>query len=117
VPYHPLNNYLRSARRRSGFSQDEIAVLLGGNSGTKISRYEKFVRMPSVATVFAYEVIFRAAARELFAGAYEEVHRVVVGRAKLLMETLDQANRDRESLRKMKFLRAIVEGDSKQTNQ
>jgi len=76
-----------------------------------VSRYETFARMPSVATVFAYEILFRTAACDLFAGAYEDVRRTIVGRAKILMETLTEADQH-ESACKLEFLRAIVEGDT-----
>jgi transcriptional regulator with XRE-family HTH domain len=112
VPYQPLKNYLRTVRRRYGFSQDEIALLLGATSGTKVSRYETFTRLPSISTVFAYEVIFGAAARDLFAGAYQDVRCAVVSRARLLMESLDNGTADPEILRKVEFLRDLVEGNS-----
>jgi transcriptional regulator with XRE-family HTH domain len=113
VPYQPLKNYLRTVRRRYGFSQDEIALLLGATSGTKVSRYETFTRLPSISTVFAYEVIFGAAARDLFAGAYQDVRCAVVSRAKLLMESLNHESADPEILRKVQFLRSIVEKDAR----
>ena len=72
---HKLENYLRTYRKRSGLSQDEVAYLLGCQNGTKVSRYERFARKPSLETLFAYEVVFGAPARELFAGVYQKVGR------------------------------------------
>ena len=72
---HKLENYLRTYRKRSGLSQDEVAFLLGCQNGTKVSRYERFARKPSLETLFAYEVVFGASARELFAGAYQKVEK------------------------------------------
>ena len=53
---HKLQNYLRTYRKRSGLSQDEVAFLLGCQTGAKVSRYEPFARKPSLETLFAYEV-------------------------------------------------------------
>ena len=33
-------------------------MLLGAVSGTKVSRYENFTRMPGAITVFAFEIVF-----------------------------------------------------------
>src|SRR5882757_6701241 len=79
-----LANYLRSNRKRLGLSQDEVAFLLGAHSGSKVSRYEKFAREPSLATALAFEAIFQKPASELFAGLYEEVSQEVAARAKAL---------------------------------
>ena len=55
---HKLENYLKTYRRRAGFSQDEIAYLLAARSGAKTSRYERFRRTPSLETALAYEALF-----------------------------------------------------------
>jgi len=110
-----LQNCLRTARRRSGLTQDEITFLLGATSSTKVSRHETFERLPSVSTIFAYEIIFRAIARVLFAGAYEEVRCAVIGRAKCLIQTLADKPSNPLSIHKLKYLQAIVEGEDPQT--
>ncbi len=86
VHNHKLPNYLRTHRKRAGFSQDEIARLLGTRSGAHVCRYERFTRQPTLATAFALEVIFRVPARELFAGAYRKVERQVAARARRLVQ-------------------------------
>ena len=105
-----LPHYLRTYRRRHGFSQSEIAALLGATSDTKVSRYESFRRNPSVTTVFAYEIIFNIPVRDLFAGAYDDVHRNVRERARRLMKLLErEPARDPQTIRKIQMLRTIVE--------
>jgi transcriptional regulator with XRE-family HTH domain len=115
VPYQLLQNCLRTARRRSGLTQDEITFLLGASSSTKVSRHETFDRLPSVSAIFAYEIIFRALARVLFAGAYEEVRRAVIARANCLIQTLSEKPSNPLARHKLKFLQAIVEGEDPQT--
>ena len=106
---HKLQNYLRTYRKRSGLSQDEVAFLLGCQ-GTKVSRYERFVRKPSLETLFAYEVVFGAPARELFAGAYQKVEKRISNRAQLLTRKLNRATPDRMATRKLQILKAITSG-------
>ena len=112
MPNPPLTNYLRTHRRRTCFSQKEIAKLLGATFGTKISRHENFGREPSLKTVLAYEVVFGKPARELFAGAYEEVRLSVQSRAKELARQLAKESSGPQSVRlarKLEALRGIVD--------
>lgn len=85
VTKHHLHNYLRSERRRRGLRQNHIAYLLGGTSGTKVSRYEMFSRVPDIRTVFALEAIYGIPASKLFAGIFDEARSRVEGRALLAM--------------------------------
>ena len=107
-----LPNYLRSYRKRSYLSQDEIAILLGGKDGAKVSRYENFSREPNLRTAIAYEVIFRAPARDLFAGTYQEVERDVLRKAQLLARKIPAVNPDAPTLRKLQALKAISGSES-----
>jgi transcriptional regulator with XRE-family HTH domain len=109
---HKLSNYLRTYRKRAGFSQDEIAFLLGVHSGAKVCRYERFSRKPSLRTVFAYEVIFQTPARELFAGVYQKVERTVTARAALLSRKLHVSKPEGLPARKLESLKAIASGEA-----
>jgi transcriptional regulator with XRE-family HTH domain len=102
-----LPNYLRTYRKRSYFSQDEVAFLLGCKNGSKVSRYENFSRRPTPETIFAYEIIFRVPVRELFAGIYQNVEGDVLRRAQLLVRKAPAVNPDRITSRKLQALRAI----------
>ena len=69
MPHHKRQNYLRTYRRRCALSQQEVAALIGCHDGMVSSRYELGRRRPSLKTLFAFELILRAPARQLFAGA------------------------------------------------
>ena len=104
----PLPTYLKTYRKRSGLSQDELAFLLGCRSGAKVSRYEQFARQPNLSTVFAYEVIFRASACDLFAGIYRQVERATLARARQLARRLQTSGADgRLTARKLAALRSL----------
>lgn len=107
---HKLENYLRTYRKRSGLSQDEVAFLLGCQSGTKVSRYERAARKPSLEALFAYELVFGAPASELFAGVYQKVEKKILNRAQLLTRKLSRATPDRMATRKLQILEAITSG-------
>lgn len=90
APVRALPNYLKTHRKRTGFTQKEFAFLLGCEHGSKVSRYERGERIPSLATFFAYELILGVSGRELFAGTYQRVAEEVRGRARELFKKLDE---------------------------
>lgn len=106
----PLESYLKTYRRRSGFSQNEIAFLLGCKNGAKVSRYEHCVRRPTLKTALACEVILRVPASELFAGLYRKVEKETATRALMLAKQFVAANPSRVTLRKLAILHAISSG-------
>ena len=85
---------------RLALSQDEVAFLLGAQSGTNVSRYERFVREPTLETALAYEAIFKTSVSELFSGVYQKVEREVAERAKILAEKSDSGRPGAHTARK-----------------
>ncbi len=61
---------------------------MGSGSGTKISRYERERRDPTLETALTLEAVFGVPIRELFAGRFHKVERSVVDRARMLIEKL-----------------------------
>lgn len=105
-----LPNYLRTNRKRMGLSQDDVAYLLGRQSGTKICRYERFVRDPSLETALACEVIFHRPIRELFSGIFREVERKIAARARLLAHKTARLKPSNHNRRKCLVFEAIASG-------
>ena len=83
---------------------------MGCQNGIKVSRYERFARKPSLETLFAYEVVFGAPARELFAGAYQKVEKKISKRAQLLAWKVNRATPTPMATRKLQILKAITSG-------
>ncbi len=108
-----LPNYLRANRKRLGLSQDDVAFLLGTQSGAKVCRYERLVREPSLQTAFAFEAIFQKPARELFGGLYQRIEQEVAARAKALTFKTDLRNPDRQTAHKRQALIDIAALNSK----
>ena len=99
-----LPNYLRANRKRLALSQDEVAFLLGTQSGAKVCRYERFVREPSLETALAYEVIFKRSVSELFPGLYQKVELQVAARVKALAARTDRGKSNGQAVRKREAL-------------
>jgi len=104
----PLQNYLRTYRRRAGLSQHEVALLLGWASGVHISEYERSARRPDLETIFFYEVVFGVPASELFRGVFQKVEKKTRKRAQMLAEELRKAKPGRAISRKLGILEAII---------
>lgn len=109
MPARKLPNYLRLHRKRIGFSEDEIAFLLGVRTAGQVSRYEHFHRAPGLRTALAYHVIFRTSPPELFGGMYQKVEREVRRRAKRLLRKLEAKPKRLAHARKLIWLRLLAE--------
>ena len=104
----PLANYLRSYRKRARLSQDEMAFLLGGESGVTVSRYEHARRIPDLERILAYEVIFGAPAAELFAGVYQKVDQITHKRVGALAARLAAKPQTARTRSKLELLGRLV---------
>ena len=103
-----LPNYLRANRKRLALSQDEVAFLLGTQSGAKVCRYERFAREPSLETALACEAIYQRPVRELFGGLYQKAEQDVVARAKTLAERTSRGKPNRQTAHKRQVLTKIA---------
>jgi len=101
-------NYLRSNRKRLALSQEEVAFLLGTQSGAKICRYERFAREPSLQTALAFEAIFQRPTSELFGGLYQKVQQEVAARAKTLTNKVDREKPNRWTAHRRQILADIA---------
>jgi len=105
---HKLPNYLRTYRKRLGFSQDEMAFLLRLHDGAKVCRFERYRCPPSLETTLSYEVIFKTPVKELFRGTYRRVERNVAARATVLRYKLSRAKPSPAVARKLAALKTIT---------
>jgi transcriptional regulator with XRE-family HTH domain len=112
-------SYLRTHRKRGGLTQDEMAFLLGYQSGTKISRFERLARHPNLETALACQVVFGISAHKLFPGVFAEVEKTVTERARQLSERLQgKRGSNRSGLRhKRATLSAIAAGKQRPSNE
>ena len=105
---YKLNNYLRAKRKRSGFTQKELAYLLGSKSGATVSRLECQIRTPDLKTALACQAVFGVPPEALFPGIYKSVNNDVVERARLLSRKLGKEGPTANRERKLTVLLAIV---------
>jgi DNA-binding XRE family transcriptional regulator len=75
---------LKPSRKRSGFTQKELAFLIGTKKNSTISRHEAGDRCPDLKTAMAYRLLFGRELHELFPGVHAEVRGQMRKRAQHL---------------------------------
>lgn len=108
VTFRRLQNYLRTHRKRTGLSQDEIAFLLGCHSGSQISRCERNRRIPTLENALALEIIFGVPVHELFSGLFSKAEQQIIRRVGRLARKVHGSPQDRYTEQKLNALAAIV---------
>jgi transcriptional regulator with XRE-family HTH domain len=104
----PLPNHLLSHRKRAALSQEDMAFLLGTRGGSKVSRYERFKRGPSLETVLAYEAIFGKPASQLFPGLYRSIERNLTQRVRVLIHKTKRRKQGPGNRRKLEVLAGVL---------
>lgn len=99
---------LRTLRRKSGLSQEELASLLPRAGRTKVVRIEDGTSVPDAAQILACELIFGSPGRELFRGLYADTEEAVMRAAYVLHNRLE-ADPSVTARRKREFLEGILD--------
>ena len=88
MPASKLPNYIRTYRKRSCLTQEDVAFILGSKSSANVSRHERFKQTPDLQTLLAYEMLFRTPVRHLFGRTHQEVEKKLKHRIRLLVRKL-----------------------------
>ena len=113
---HPLSSYLRIHRKRCGFTLEEVAFLLGLESGHIIGRYEGMNRSPSLRSALACQVIFDVVPHELFPDMYEKVEKLTIERVVKLQRMLEAMSPDPTLTWKLGVLSKILKEADTRSN-
>ncbi len=110
--YEPLQNYLRTYRKRTALSQDDVAFLIGGEAGTSVSRHETGIRVPTLEVALAYQVVLGEPVGDLFAGMLHGVEATIRTRAEELLVRLQDCKDSSCVVRKkLEIVAALVTSD------
>jgi len=104
---HRLKSYIRPHRRRFGFTQKELAFLIGLKSRTVVSRIEASKRTPSLSAVYICTLIFNTSPLNLFPSLISEMYEAVFQRANDLYEEL-QGDPSKTTRIKLDFLEQVL---------
>jgi transcriptional regulator with XRE-family HTH domain len=98
--------YLHTLRKRSGFTQRELAFLLS-ISPEVLCKLEQLERQPTAWVIIGADIIFDASPASVFPSYYEKVETKVMRQASLLFERLED-KRDQESKEKCRRLLEMI---------
>ena len=70
-----IPNRLKKYRRIAGYSQKEVAKILGFRSTGRISRWEKGVSMPSLKNLLKLSFLYSTLPAELYADLWDDVRK------------------------------------------
>lgn len=108
MTHESLISYLRTHRNRSGFTQRELAQLVGHGSEAAVSRHERGKSLPSFRVALAYAAVFQVDVRELFPALHEAVAGTVeaqIGDIKFRLGQKSAKDRDaKATAHKLEFL-------------
>jgi DNA-binding XRE family transcriptional regulator len=102
-----FQTYLRPSRRSWGFTQKELAFLIGYKTGKSISRIEAQKQTPTLNAALSCAVIFNTVPVKLFPGALHDAEQVVLNRANELYEEL-QGDPSKATQIKLDFLEVLI---------
>ena len=103
----PITAHLRPLRRRYGFTQKELAFLIGIRSRTGVSRIEGSKRKPNLAAVYICALLFNTPPPHLFPDLTSELHEALLRRANELYEEL-QGDSSKTTRIKLDFLEQLI---------
>ena len=106
--HEPLRTYLRTYRRRTCLSQDDVAFLLGSLDGGIVSRHERGHRTPVLAGLLGYSLVFNASLHQLYEGTSRNVQAIVCKRARGLLRSLERQPHTPVRQRKIAVLGRII---------
>jgi transcriptional regulator with XRE-family HTH domain len=73
---HKPNNLILY-RRRMGFTQKQVARLLGHRDTSMVSHYERSRALPPLAVALGLEIVYRVPVAFLFPAMYDELKRQI----------------------------------------
>jgi len=99
---------IRTKRKLSGLTQNEVGYILGSRSPASVSKHERSTAVPDLAIALGYEIIFGEPVSALFGELYRAIGESVERRVKILREELEKTSakgkRGALTARKVEFL-------------
>ena len=77
-------NNLILYRKRMGFTQKQVASLLGHRDTSMVSHYERGRSLPPLMVALGLEIVFRIPVAFLFPAVYDELRRQIRSKEKSL---------------------------------
>jgi len=101
-------NFLRLYRKRSSLSQKDIAFLMRLSDYSKISRYEKGQRTPSIELLLVYHHLFDTSIKSFFESYSESIELSLAEQIKYLIGDLKKKDNIPKNISRIRFLEQVL---------
>jgi transcriptional regulator with XRE-family HTH domain len=98
---------LKSHRKRVGLIQEDMAILIGVQSASQVSRHESSEREPDLRTAIAYSIVFDVSLRELLPKLFREIAGEVNARANRLISEIGSSDDKLHQDHRLEVLRRV----------
>jgi transcriptional regulator with XRE-family HTH domain len=106
---YSIDNFaLRSHRKNSGLTQEDVAVLIGAQSPSQVSRHESGEREPDLRTALAYSIVFDAPIKHMLPKLHRDIAQEVHARATALAERLNESTDGLHVMHRVEHLRQMA---------
>lgn len=104
----PLYNQTKTSRKKAGLSQDDVAFLLGKESGSYVSRVEQNKITPDLLTAISYQIIFDIPIDRMFSGIHREIQPTLITRIAKLTNELEKKGGNPKIRKRINFLESVA---------
>jgi transcriptional regulator with XRE-family HTH domain len=108
-----MQNLLRTYRKKTELSIEDVAQLLNMPESSTLSRCERGFRKPTLEVIFTYHLLFEASIEKLFENDMKYTFKKIIKNIDPLIEKLKQQDYSRKIQARIQFLKNLKEVTNK----
>lgn len=104
-----MQNLLRTYRKKSELSIENVSELLGLPDSSTLSRYERGERKPRSEIIFTYHILFQVSVEKLFEKEMNDTFLKIAKNIDPLINSLKQLESTKKNKARIVFLNSLKE--------
>jgi DNA-binding XRE family transcriptional regulator len=102
-----MQNLLRTYRKKTELSIEDVSQLLDMQDSSTLSRCERGCRKPNLEIIFTYHLLFEVSIEKLFENEMKDIYMKISKNVDPLLEELGQLKLSRRVEARISFLNAL----------
>jgi len=102
-----MQNLLRTYRKKTELSIEDVSQLLSMQDSSTLSRCERGCRKPNLEIIFTYHLLFEVSIEKLFENEMKIIYRKIGKNIDPLIEELSKQNLTRKVEARISFLNSL----------
>jgi|WetSurMetagenome_2_1015567.scaffolds.fasta_scaffold284029_2 DNA-binding XRE family transcriptional regulator len=102
-----MQNLLRTYRKKTELSIEDVSQLLNMQDSSTLSRCERGCRKPNLEIIFTYHLLFEVSIEKLFENEMKIIYRKIGKNIDPLIEELSKQNLTRKVEARISFLNSL----------